>query len=89
MPRTTRTGSRLSSATATFHPKQEVLAKVTRMKTENIRFVTRGLGHAAAHAFAEISSEQNAQVLVSGVTDLAEGIATMAASLKVRGRSNK
>ena len=72
-----------------IHPKQEVLAKVTRMKTENIRFVTRGLGHAAAHAFAEISSEQNAQVLVSGVTDLAEGIATMAASLKVRGRSNK
>jgi uncharacterized protein with von Willebrand factor type A (vWA) domain len=70
-------------------PKNEVLKKVARMKAENIRFVTRGLGYAAAQEFAEISSEEDTQVEVGGVDDLAESIAGMATALKGRGRRKK
>ena len=68
-------------------PRERVLAKVAQMKAEDIRFVTRGLGSAAAREFAEVSGEEQPSVAVIGVDDLAEGIATMAASLKsVTGR---
>lgn len=63
-------------------PKKRVLAKVAQMKAENIRFVARGLGRAAASEFAEVSDEDQQSVEVKGVDDLAEGIATMATSLK-------
>jgi Mg-chelatase subunit ChlD len=63
-------------------PRERVLAKVAQMKAEDIRFVTRGLGSAAAREFAELSGEEQPSVTVSGVDDLAEGIAAMAASLK-------
>ena len=63
-------------------PRERVLAKVAQMKAEDIRFVTRGLGSVAAHEFAEVSGEEQPSVAVSGVDDLAEGIATMATSLK-------
>lgn len=63
-------------------PRERVLAKVAQMKAEDIRFVTRGLGSAAAQEFAEVSGEEQPSVTVNGVDDLAEGIATMAASLK-------
>lgn len=66
-------------------PREPVLAKVARMKAENIRFVTRGLGAVAAREFAEISSEQEPDVAVSGVDSLADGIAGMAASLRSGG----
>ena len=57
------------------------------MKAEDIWFVTRGLGSAAAQEFAEVSSEGEPSVAVNGVDELAEGIATMAATLKsVTGR---
>jgi Mg-chelatase subunit ChlD len=63
-------------------PKKRVLEKVAQMKAEDIRFVTRGLGNAAAQEFAEVSDEGDPSVKVNGVDDLAEGIATMATSLK-------
>jgi Mg-chelatase subunit ChlD len=63
-------------------PRERVLAKVAQMKAEDIRFVTRGLGGAAAKEFAMVSSEDLPSVTVSGVDDLAAGIAAMAASLK-------
>jgi Mg-chelatase subunit ChlD len=63
-------------------PRERVLAKVAQMKAEDIRFVTRGLGSTAAHEFAEVSDEEQPSVRVSGVDELAEGIAGMAASLK-------
>jgi uncharacterized protein with von Willebrand factor type A (vWA) domain len=63
-------------------PKHRVLAKVAQMKSENIRFVTRGLGERAAREFGEISSEEASTATVSKVEDLAAGIAGMAASLK-------
>lgn len=63
-------------------PKGRVLAKVAEMKSQNIRFVTRGLGPTAAREFGEISSEEAATAAVSRVEDLAAGIAGMAASLK-------
>lgn len=66
-------------------PKQRVLAKVAQMKSENIRFVTRGLGLAAAQEFGEISSEEASTARVRGVEDLAAGIAGMASSLKPPG----
>jgi uncharacterized protein (DUF58 family) len=66
-------------------PKVEVLAKVAQMKSENIRFVTRGLGPVAAREFGEISSEEPSTAQVHRVEDLAAGIAGMAASLKSRG----
>jgi len=70
-----------------LHPRERVLAKVAQMKAEDIWFVTRGLGSAAAQEFAEVSSEGEPSVAVNGVDELAEGIATMAATLKsVTGR---
>lgn len=67
-------------------PRTEVLAKVAQMKSENIRFVTRGLGTLAAREFAEVGSdEEAAQVEVRSVDELAAGIASMAASLRSRG----
>ena len=65
-------------------PKDQVLAKVAQMKSENIRFVTRGLGALAAREFGEISSEEASTSEVHHVEDLAAGIAGMAASLKQR-----
>jgi uncharacterized protein (DUF58 family) len=66
-------------------PKAEVLVKVAQMKAENIRFVTRGLGPAAAREFGEISSEEPSTAEVERIEDLAAGIAGMAASLKQPG----
>ena len=63
-------------------PKERVLEKVAHMKADNIRFVTRGLGAAAAQEFGEISSEEPSSAAVVGVDELAEGIASMAISLK-------
>jgi uncharacterized protein (DUF58 family) len=63
-------------------PKTQVLVKVTQMKAENIRFVTRGLGPYAAREFGEISDEEPASASIDNVADLAEGIADMATSLK-------
>ncbi|HTT54720.1 MAG TPA: vWA domain-containing protein [Streptosporangiaceae bacterium] len=62
-------------------PRERVLAKVAEMKADGIRFVTRGLGVQAAAEFAEVSSEDLADVEVGDVADLAAGIAGMAASL--------
>jgi Mg-chelatase subunit ChlD len=73
-----------------IHPRERVLAKVAQMKAEDIRFVTRGLGGGAARQFAMVSSEDLPSVTVSGVDDLAAGIAAMAASLKpVTGRRRR
>lgn len=63
-------------------PKGQVLRKVAQMKAENIRFVTRGLGPRAAAEFGEISSEEPSSASIDDVAKLADGIATMAASLK-------
>lgn len=63
-------------------PRDLVLAKVAQMKAEDIRFVTRGLGSLAAREFADVSSEDESDVAVGSVDDLAEGIAAMATSLK-------
>jgi uncharacterized protein (DUF58 family) len=68
-------------------PKLAVLAKVALMKSENIRFVTRGLGAHAAAEFAEIDSEDADSVAVESVAELSEGIASMALSLRSSGRS--
>jgi Mg-chelatase subunit ChlD len=65
-------------------PVDLVLAKVAQMKAEDIRFVTRGLGAAAAREFARVSSADPAEVEVREVDDLAGGIAGMAASLNQR-----
>jgi Mg-chelatase subunit ChlD len=65
-------------------PVDLVLAKVAQMKAEDIRFVTRGLGAAAARESARVSSADPAEVEVRGVDDLAGGIARMAASLNQR-----
>ena len=59
-----------------------VLDRVAQMKGENIRFVTRGLGPNAAHEFGEISDEEPSTAAIDDVADLADGIASMAASLK-------
>jgi Mg-chelatase subunit ChlD len=64
-------------------PKDQVLEKVAQMKSENIRFVTRGLGEFAGLEFGEISDEQPGAAKVDGVEDLAEGIASMATALRV------
>jgi hypothetical protein len=48
--------------------------------------VTRGLGRQAAAAFGEISSEEPESASIDDVADLANGIATMAASLTARRR---
>jgi len=65
-------------------PKEQVLAKVAQMKSQNIRFVTRGLGSYAAREFGEISSEEPSSAAIADVAKLADGIATMATSLKGR-----
>jgi Mg-chelatase subunit ChlD len=62
--------------------RDEVLARVARMKAENIRFVTRGLGPHAAQVFGEISDEDPASATIADVSDLAAGIADMAGTLK-------
>jgi uncharacterized protein with von Willebrand factor type A (vWA) domain len=56
--------------------------RVAQMKAENIRFVTRGLGPYAAREFGEISDEDPSSAAIDDVTDLADGIADMATSLK-------
>ncbi len=66
-------------------PKAPVLVKVTQMKAENIRFVTRGLGSYAAREFGAISDEAPGSASIDNVADLAEGIADMATSLKQYG----
>ena len=66
-------------------PKDQVLRKVAQMKSENIRFVTRGLGAFAAQEFGEISSEEPSSAAIDDVADLADGIVGMATSLKSRG----
>ena len=63
-------------------PRAQVMQKVAEMKADNIRFVTRGLGAAAAHEFAQISDDPPEAVVVVSVENLASGIASMAASLK-------
>lgn len=63
-------------------PKERVLDQVRVMKAQNIRFVTRGLGAAAAREFELVSSEGAANVEVPSVAHLASSIASMAASLK-------
>jgi Mg-chelatase subunit ChlD len=65
-------------------PKGPVVQKVAQMKAENIRFVTRGLGRYAAAEFGEISSEEPSSASINDVAELADGIATMAASLKIK-----
>jgi len=67
-------------------PKAQVQVKVTQMKAENIRFVTRGLGPLAAREFGEISDEPSTAP-ISDVTELAEGIADMATVLGQHGLS--
>jgi uncharacterized protein with von Willebrand factor type A (vWA) domain len=62
-----------------------VLDRVARMKAENIRFVTRGLGPYAAREFGEISDEDPSSAAIDDVTDLADSIAGMATSLKRHG----
>jgi uncharacterized protein with von Willebrand factor type A (vWA) domain len=62
--------------------REVVLDTVAQMKAENIRFVTRGLGSYAAHEFGEISDEEPSSAAINNVTDLADGIAGMATSLK-------
>jgi Mg-chelatase subunit ChlD len=63
-------------------PRAQVLDKVAQMKAQNIRFITRGLGPAAAQEFATVSSEEPSDVEVPQVEDLAASIAGMAASLR-------
>lgn len=65
--------------------REQVLAKVTEMKAQNIRFVTRGLGALAAREYGEISDEEPSTAAVDRVEDLAAGIAGMATSLKRHG----
>lgn len=60
----------------------QALQKVAEMKAENIRFITRGLGAAAAAAFSSISDEEPEKTRVDSVEDLAEGIASMASVLR-------
>ena len=67
------------------HPRELVLDRVAQMKSENIWFVTRGLGPSAAQEFGEISSEEPQSAAIDDVADLAVGIADMATSLKPRG----
>jgi uncharacterized protein with von Willebrand factor type A (vWA) domain len=66
-------------------PKDRVLEKVAVMKRDNIRFVTRGLGSYAATEFGQISDEDPQTARVETVAQLADGIASMASSLKARG----
>jgi von Willebrand factor type A domain len=65
-------------------PREQVLAKVAQMKSEDIRFVTRGLGPVAAREFGDLSTDEASTGEVAGVEDLAAGIASMAATLRRR-----
>jgi uncharacterized protein with von Willebrand factor type A (vWA) domain len=65
--------------------RETVLARISQMKAENIRFVTRGLGAYAARVFGEISDEDTSKATIADVSDLADGIADMATSLAGRG----
>lgn len=58
-----------------------VLERVAGMKAEDIRFVTRGLGHRAARELDEISDDSDSG-RVDTVDDLADGIAGMATALR-------
>ena len=62
-----------------------VLDRVAQMKAENIRFVTRSLGPYAAQEFGQISDDEPSSAAIDDVTDLADGIASMATSLKRHG----
>jgi len=64
-------------------PKADVMVKVALMKSQNIRFVTRGLGIIAAREFGEISDEEAEQSRVDRVEDLAQSIAGMATALRI------
>jgi uncharacterized protein (DUF58 family) len=66
------------------HDKQEALQRVTRMKAEDIRFVTRGLGADAARELDAISDEKDGSGHVDSVDELAEEIAGMASALRAR-----
>ena len=69
-------------------PEDLVLAKVAQMKADDIRFVTRGLGAAAAQDFARVSSADPSEVEVHDIDNLATGIAGMATSLSQRSSSS-
>lgn len=62
--------------------RDQVLARVARMKAENIRFVTRGLGAYSAQVFGEISDDDPSSATIADVINLADGIANMATTLK-------
>lgn len=66
-------------------PKLQVLALVSTMKADNIRFITRGLGALATSEFAEVSDEAPEAVRIESVDQLASGIASMASTLKSSG----
>jgi uncharacterized protein with von Willebrand factor type A (vWA) domain len=66
-----------------------VLALVSQMKAENIRFVTRGLGSYAAHVFGEISDEDPSSAAIDSVNELADGIANMTAALRGHGIASR
>ena len=70
-------------------PRDQVLVKVAQMKSENIRFVTRGLGPLAAREFGDISSDEASTAEVVRVEDLAAGIASMATSLTSKSRHDE
>lgn len=63
-------------------PRDQVREEVARMKADDIRFVTRGLGAYAAHAFSELSDEEPEKSEVSDLSGLASGIQDMASTLK-------
>jgi Mg-chelatase subunit ChlD len=64
----------------------QVLATVARMKADNIRFVTRGLGRAASWLETISSDEDASAVEVSSVDTLADDIAAMSRTLGVARR---
>lgn len=63
----------------------DVLETVAEMKADNVRFVTRGMGHGASW-LESISSDGTSDVMVHSVETLAEDIAAMSDSLRM-GRS--
>ena len=65
--------------------REDALRRVALMKAENIRFVTRGLGSYAAQVFGEISDSDPSGSTIADVSQLADGIATMADALKRNG----
>src|SRR5260370_203351 len=67
-----------------LHTRERVWARVARVEPKEIRFVPGGLGEMAGREFGGISPDGASAATVSGVQDLAAGIAGMAASLKSR-----